>query len=396
MELRVAMWCPSGEGHLVYTSQLVHALDALHPVSPDLGCATTLLTTHPLPSEHTGAPCRIEYVGKRIRSREQLGATWRWILDRMTYHPRRELGLLRWLWKHPDHGLVHLQEIHEVTGPVVAWVIRRVLRRRVVFTMHNVLSHRRRGPVARAIEVAWTRKLLAQADAVIAHSEHLRQRLACVYQLPLDRIEVIPIGVPISRAADRPRKEVEGHVDGRAVRLLFYGTIRANKGLHHLLDCFEASPSDWSLRIAGSILEPEYFATEVEPRIRRLAEAGRRIEFRPGYVPEADVPEHFAWASLVVLPYVGFEAQSGVLLDAIVHRTPVVVTAEGALAETVQEFGFGVVAGSSAPSALQVAIRECLALDSDALTEAWRRIDDALSLERMALRTREVYLRLAE
>ncbi len=386
----IVIWCPSGEGHIVYTRQLTEALAAL-PVDERFEGTVTVLTTSPIPAEHVDVTFPIECVSAQVRQREEIGSTWRWFLDRVTYHPRREWALVRWLRQHPDCDIVHLQEIHEITGPLMAWIIRRVLRRRLVFTMHNVLSHRRRGRVARMLEIAWTRRLLVQADALIVHGQNLKKSLLELYRLPSDKVDVIPIAIP----ARAPMTVVaRDSIVGSEPRILFYGSLRANKGLHHLLDCFAAAPHWWSLRVVGQIAEQDYFSAQLEPRIRLLQEAGRRIDFRPGYVPDPEVPGHFGWASVVALPYDGFDAQSGVLMDAIAHRIPVVVTPQGALAETVNEFGFGIVAASHTPVALETAIRACLALDPAALQAAWERATEGLSPRRMAERTSRVYTTL--
>src|SRR5690606_30604907 len=144
------------------------------------------------PRELASATCSIQCIGPRVRPRDEFGSSSRWFLDRLVYHPRREWELLRWLGRDPGCRIVHLQEIHELTGPVTTWFIRRVLGRRLLYTMHNVLSHRPRGRVARVLEIAWTRRLLLQTDAVIVHGEHLKERLLRLYRLPPDKVLSIP------------------------------------------------------------------------------------------------------------------------------------------------------------------------------------------------------------
>src|SRR5690606_31791892 len=183
------------------------------------------------------------------------------------------------------------------------------------------------------------RLLLVQCDSLIVHSDSLRRQLVGIYRLRGREVSTVPHGVSPASVAPESR----GPRDG-PVTLLFYGTIRENKGLHHLLDCFEQLPSDWRIVIAGSIAEADYYEREVSPRIQRLMAAQRSVHLSIGFVPEESVAALFAAADLLVLPYFGFEAQSGVLLDAVAHRTPVVVTAAGAMADTVRASGIGVVA----------------------------------------------------
>jgi glycosyltransferase involved in cell wall biosynthesis len=65
-----------------------------------------------------------------------------------------------------------------------------------------------------------------------------------------------------------------------------------------------------------------------------------RVEWRLGFVPDADVAARMREAAVVVLPYRRTDA-SGVLATAIGHGRPVVVSDVGSLGETVREFGLG-------------------------------------------------------
>ena len=273
---------------------------------------------------------------------------------------------------------MHLQEIHFLSGPLIFLVLRKALRRRVVLTVHNVQPHKVRRVTWTWFHRFWTLLTLRQADALIVHSEALRESLVSRYPPATVNAHVVPHGVrrldPASEATRAPAAVPDGgRNSGRthALHLLFYGTIRPNKGLHHLLDAFASAPVDWQLSVAGSpVGEEAYFHREIEPRVERLRNAGRPLLTRFEFVPEHEVGQWFGQADFLVLPYTDFNAQSGVLFDAIAWRVPIICTPAGALSQTVSDAGIGEVAESAAPEALARAIMRALHRDRHAMLAA--------------------------
>lgn len=388
--IRHVVWCPSKGGHLRYSTNLVAAIErndeaqAIAPIAPGV------LTTSPLGPLYQSTPYPIECVGEEIRDRRTFPSTFHWALDRIGHHIGLERELVRWLRTHPDCRLVHLQEIHEVSGPRTARSIRG-LGRKVVYTMHNVLPHRRGNRLVSALQRRWTRRLLKQVDAVIVHSESLKK--ACIERYGIDsaRVHVIPHGMSLPHSDSQATQATADGGRTRPVRLLCYGTLRPNKGFHHLLDAMEAAPAHWEVVIAGFPSDPQYARAELEPRMARLRSQGRTIDYRPGYVAEDEVATLFASADALALPYENFDAQSGVLLDAMAHRIRVFATESGALGETIRSLGFGIVTRSLDPADLRVAISETLALDEATLAKAWQKADEQYSWDSVARQTTTLY-----
>ena len=71
-------------------------------------------------------------------------------------------------------------------------------------------------------------------------------------------------------------------------RLLFFGTIRRNKGLDLLLNTLEKLPQH-RLTIAGEAREADYFHNEVMPRVQDLRKRGLEIDVIDRFVPESEV-----------------------------------------------------------------------------------------------------------
>ena len=198
-----------------------------------------------------------------------------------------------------------------------------------VFTAHDLLPRR----TARKQEL-W-RTLLARFDRVVVHSEHGRATLA-----PLG-VDARVIPHPVFRS-DPPRSD-----DGRTVLAL--GVIRPYKGLGDAI----AAVGDARLLVVGDPFEP------VEPY--RAAARGHDVEWRLGYLPEAEVDRALGEATVAVFPYRPELDQSGALLRALGAGVPVVAYDVGGIAEPVRRFDAGRVVPAGDVDALAAAIADVLA-----------------------------------
>jgi glycosyltransferase involved in cell wall biosynthesis len=228
---------------------------------------------------------------------------------------------------------------------------RRLPRPRLL-TAHNVLPH------SGEADERERRTIYAAFDRIVVHTRRGVELLGR-FGVDPERVVRIPHGTfdaPAASAIEPPK--------GRT--LLFFGLIRAHKGLDVLVRALAAIP-EARLIVAGDALDP------VEP-IRALAgELGvaERIEWRLGYLPEAEVEALMREATIAVFPYRSTEAASGALATALGHGRPAVVTDVGALGDTVRDFGAGLVVPPEDPDALAEACRRLLD-DGSALERAFR------------------------
>jgi glycosyltransferase involved in cell wall biosynthesis len=209
------------------------------------------------------------------------------------------------------------------------------LRSPSVYTAHDLLPRR-----TAAKRRLW-RDLLARFDRVVVHSERGRETLA---ELGIDA-RVIPHPVFPS---DPERRD-----DGRTVLAL--GVIRPYKGLG---DAVEATRTAGArLLVAGDPLEPlpPYQAAHVEWRL--------------GYLPEAEIDRALGEATVAVFPYRPELDQSGALLRALGAGVPAIAYDVGGIAEPVRRFGAGRVVASGDVDALAAAVHELLSTPA-ALAEA--------------------------
>jgi glycosyltransferase involved in cell wall biosynthesis len=209
-----------------------------------------------------------------------------------------------------------------------------------VFTAHDLLPRRTAGK-----QDLW-RRLLDRFDRVVVHSERGRETLA---ELGVDA-RVIPHPVFPS---DPERRD-----DGRTV--LSFGVIRPYKGLGAAIEAVRRVGSA-RLLVAGDPLEP------MGPY--REQARGVDVDWRLGYLAQADVDRALGDATIAVFPYAPELDQSGALLRALGAGVPAVAYDVGGVAEPVRTFGAGRVVKAGDVDALADAVRELLS-DRGALETA--------------------------
>ncbi|MEE8586516.1 MAG: glycosyltransferase [Acidobacteriota bacterium] len=237
---------------------------------------------------------------------------------------------------------------HPFMAPCYLGVMRHLRRRsgqyvKALLFCHNLLSHEAgRAPGRRLLEGLLLKRVLKKSDGFVAHSEKLVGQLQA--QAP---------GKPIRRVFhplydfysqwDVPEQE------NAVPRLLFFGNVRAYKGLDTLLQAVARLPQDFDFRL---IVAGEFF---IDPKpcrrlARRLGVEGN-ITWIDRYIPNPEVPRLFRQADLVVLPYKA-ASQSGIVPLAYHFEVPVVATDVGGLSEVVLHGRTGYLAPPEDPQAL--------------------------------------------
>ena len=223
------------------------------------------------------------------------------------------------------------------------WLLR--LRAPAVFTAHDLLPRR----TAHRLDL-W-RELWGRFERIVVHSARGAEALAG-HGVRREKLRVIPIPVFPS---DPERRD-----DGRT--LLFFGMIRPYRGLGDALAALEQVP-EARMIVAGD---------PVEPVDAYRASDGDRVDWRLGFLPDAEVDRAHGEATLALFPYRPGIApdQSGSLLRALGAGVPAVVYDVGGLAEPVARFGAGRVVPAGDVDGLAGAVRELL--DDPAALEAAR------------------------
>lgn len=208
---------------------------------------------------------------------------------------------------------------------------------RIVWTVHNTLPHERET----ADDAMVTRLLARKAAWKIVHSlETVRE----LNEIGADakRVTVIPhgsyIGVyPESQRADARR--ALGLPD-RARIVLFFGQVRPYKGVDELVESWQRVGTVLPEHTLAPFLLVVGKCDNVAERDRleqAIAAVGGR--FDAGYVSEAAVPQYYAAADVVALPFRSVTTSGSALLAMSLAR-PVVAPRLGALRDLPDATGF--------------------------------------------------------
>lgn len=139
-------------------------------------------------------------------------------------------------------------------------------------------------------------------------------------------------------------------LDAQKDYMLFFGLVRAYKGLDLLLDAFgkvKESLPNLQLIIAGEFYEDE---DKYRTQITDLG-LTERVIIRNEFVPDGDLRKYFGAADLIVQPY-KTATQSGVTQVAFHFEKPMLVTNVGGLGEIVHDHKMGY---ACAPNAEDIA-----------------------------------------
>ena len=223
------------------------------------------------------------------------------------------------------------------------------------------------------------------SDEIILHGEKLKKIMMRQYNIPKERVHVIPIGehevAPFKKYEREDIKE-----DGNLI--LFFGRIWKYKGLEYLI---KAEPMitkevpDAKIVIAGA---GENFKKYEEMMVNRdnFIVHNYRIPYKEG-------AELFQRCSLVALPYID-ASQSGVISTAYGFKKPVVVTDVGAIPEIVDDGITGFIVPPKNPEALADAIIKLLndeKLRKQMGENAYKKLKKDLSWDKIAEKTIGVY-----
>jgi glycosyltransferase involved in cell wall biosynthesis len=242
---------------------------------------------------------------------------------------------------------------------------------RTVFTVHDPVQHLGARPL-NAAEARIFKRWFLRADRFVVHGHALAEELGPM--VGRSRIVVIPHGV-WARSEPFPRPD--------SPSVLLFGRLEQYKGVEVLVEgmrlVWEQRP-DVRLVVAGA------------GQAARLVPDDERVLLIPRYIPEGEVDELFAGASLMVLPYTQ-ASQSGVGVLAIAAGVPVVVSDVGALPELAPDSSFVFEAGN--PRALAETILRHLDDGVEVRRAVLRHAQAHFSWDRAAQMSTELYRELA-
>ncbi len=216
----------------------------------------------------------------------------------------------------------------------------RLLRKRVVMTLHNVNAGRRDRSDS-WMNRATLRMQYGLADHLFVHTESMRAELIEELGIRGSKVTVIPFGInnasPQTNLSVRDAKQRLG-LGANERAILFFGRITPYKGLEYLIAGFRkalASVTGLRLVIAGRPDQCEDYWRAIREDIQNEVRTGQ-ILLRAEFIPDAETEIYFKAADALVLPYREIY-QSGVLILAKSFGLPVLASDAGCLKDSVVE-----------------------------------------------------------
>jgi len=230
----------------------------------------------------------------------------------------------------------------------IAWHLR-VRGVTVLALVHNALPHERL-PGARVLGGMFLRT----AQGCIIMSEGVGRDLDLLGVDGPRKLLNHPVYDKFGPLVAQDQARAELGISSNVPVLLFFGFIRAYKGLHVLLESMpriiDALPSV-RLIIAGEFYEEEeLYRTTIESE-----DLKEHILLRAAYIPKEDVGKYFGAADVVVQPYTR-ATQSGVAQVAFHFEKPLIMSDVGGLAEVVGHQEAGLIVPPNDPDALSEAV----------------------------------------
>lgn len=232
----------------------------------------------------------------------------------------------------------------------IAGRVRARVQARIVYLCHNVLPHESRAP-----DRILTRAAFAGVDGFVVQAREDGRILTSLRPDAKVAFNPMPVFDLFAAHGAAPAPDAARESLGLAGRvILFFGLVRAYKGLGTLLEAFALANSelDATLLVVGEFYEER---GPYDAMIRDLGIADH-VRVIDRYVPDDQVPGYFGVADVVVLPYLS-ATQSAIVQTAFSFEKPVIVTAVGGLPDVVRDGVTGYVVPPQDPRALAEAMR---------------------------------------
>jgi glycosyltransferase involved in cell wall biosynthesis len=228
-------------------------------------------------------------------------------------------------------------------GPAFGYIFRRVKNCRKLILAHNIIPHEEWIGAKSLLRYAFKP---ADEILVLSHSCMLDLKR----NLPNNIVKKARLGFhPIydTHIGDTTKNNVQH-------RILFFGLIKAYKGLDTLLAAMpiiRTAFPDLKLMIAGSV----YGNKSVYLKQIRDLDITANVETDFRYISEEEVAEYFRKSDLCILPYKS-ATQSGVIATAFSYDTPVIASNIGGLTEYIEDGVTGLLVPVDDPPALAAAV----------------------------------------
>lgn len=206
-----------------------------------------------------------------------------------------------------------------------------------VALVHNMIPHE-----PNILDKLFAPYFIKSQDGFVALSESVVKDIEKVERLKVERPKTFSPHPIYDHYGERMTKKeacAALGLDDKNGYMLFFGLVRAYKGLDVLLDAFGLIKDQ--LPTVQLIIAGEFYEDEEKYRAQIAANGLKeRVLLRNEFIPDADLRKYFGAADLIVQPY-KTATQSGVTQVAFHFEKPMLVTNVGGLGEIVHDHKMG-------------------------------------------------------
>ncbi len=211
----------------------------------------------------------------------------------------------------------------------------------------NVIPHERRPG-----DIAFTRYFFSQADYFIVQSTAVERELTEFWPRARYRKAAHPVYNIFGKPASKSEARVAIGQSSQRI-LLFFGYVRAYKGLNVLLEALAVVLTRLEVHL---LIVGEFYDDDKKYRAQIASlNLQRHVTVHSDYVSNDLVGKYFSACDAVILPYLS-ATQSGIAQIAYNFDKPVIATDVGGLAEVVLDGQTGIIVPPNNPQALADAI----------------------------------------
>jgi D-inositol-3-phosphate glycosyltransferase len=229
----------------------------------------------------------------------------------------------------------------------IARLIKRKINVQVIFICDNIIPHEKRPG-----DITLTKYAFHSVDSFVVLSQTVEEDLRRFVPKARYILSPLPLFNVFGELQSKKESRMKLSISENNI-ILFFGIIRAYKGLEVLLDAMPLILNRMPvlLLIAGEFYEDE---KKYREKIRQLG-MEKHIRMYSDYIPNEDIPVYFSAADVVVLPYIS-ATQSAIVPVAYHFNKPVIVTDVGGLSEVVKNGVTGFIVHPQNPRAFADAV----------------------------------------